>query len=73
MITPRCMGKVLRNLEDPLADHLVPVTAAFGECYVSLIPIEIDQLFMFVQKPTLLTLALPADEVRYILPLARER
>jgi hypothetical protein len=73
MITLRCTRRVLDNLKDPLTERLVPPTAALGEWYVNLIPVEIGHVFIFVHSTTLLMVALPAEEIRSFMPAFPER
>jgi hypothetical protein len=73
MITLRCTRRVLDNLKDPITKQLIPPTAALGEWYVNLIPMEMGHAFLFVHSTTLLTVALPAEEIRSFLPAFPER
>lgn len=73
MITLRCTRRVLDILKDPINEHLSEPTAALGEWYVNLIPVEHVPVYVFVNSTTLLTILLPTRKVYSLIPALPQR
>jgi hypothetical protein len=73
MITLRCTRRVLDILNDPINEHLSEPTAALGEWYVNLIPVEHLAAYILVNSATLLTILLPAAKLYSLIPALPQR
>lgn len=73
MFALRCTRMVLKHIKDEPDEGHFPTTTALGDWYVNLIPMPIGELLIFVSERSLVTVAIPAEEVRVILPQLRQR
>jgi hypothetical protein len=73
MFALRCTRKVLKQIKDEPDEGHFTTTTALGDWYVNLIPMPIGELLIFVSERSLLTVAIPAEDVRMILPQLRQR
>lgn len=73
MFALRCTRKVLKHIKDEPDEVSYPTTTALGDWYVNLIPMPIGELLIFVSERSLITVAIPAEDVQVILPQLRER
>lgn len=73
MFALRCTRKVLKLIKNEPDEGHFPTTTALGDWYVNLIPMPIGELLIFVSERSLITVAIPAEEVQVILPQLRQR
>ena len=73
MITLRCTQKLRKYLGITPLDQPDPPTAVLGDWYANLIPTIAGDLIIFVNERTLLTVAIPVEQVDLLLELFRLR
>ena len=73
MFILRCTRKLLQRIKDEPFEGSVPTTTALGDWYANVIPMPFGELLLFVNERSLLTVAIPGEDVRFILPQLRQR
>ena len=73
MVTIRCTRKLYKFLEIMPIENPEPATGALGDWYANLIPTYAGDLVMFVNEPSLITVAVPVKEIENLIPLFRLR
>lgn len=73
MFILRCTRKLLKWIDAEPIEGSVRTTTALGDWYANVIPMPIGELLLFVNERSLLTAAIPGEDVRYILPQFRQR
>ena len=73
MFRLRCTRKLLQRIKDEPFEGTVLTTTALGNWYANVIPMPFGELLLFVNERSLLTDAIPGEDVRYILPQLRQR
>lgn len=73
MFRLRCTRKLLQRIKDEPFEGTVLTTTALGDWYANVIPMPYGELLLFVNERSLLTVAIPGEDVRFILPQLRQR
>jgi hypothetical protein len=73
MFRLRCTRKLLQRIKDEPLEGSVPTTTALGDWYANVIPMPFGELLLFLNERSLLTAAIPGEDVKFILPQLRQR
>ena len=73
MFRLRCTRKLLQRIKDEPLEGSVPTTTALGDWYANVIPMPFGELLLFLNERSLLTAAIPGEDVKFILPQFRQR
>lgn len=73
MFRLRCTRKLLQRIKDEPLEGSVPTNTALGDWYANVIPMPFGELLLFVNERSLLTVAIPGEEVKFILPQLRQK
>ena len=73
MFRLRCTRKMLQRIKDEPLEGSIPTTTALGDWYANVIPMPFGELLLFVNERSFLTVAIPGEEVKFILPQLRQR
>ncbi len=73
MFRLRCTRKLLQRIKDEPLEGSVPTTTALGDWYANVIPMPFGELLLFVNERSFLTVAIPGEDVKFILPQLRQR
>ena len=73
MFRLRCTRKLLQRIKDEPLEGSVPTTTALGDWYANVIPMPFGELLLFVNERSLLTVAIPGEDVKFILSQLRQR